>query len=112
MSFKYNDDPFEVREHRVRDKNEEQYLDDLRIDDYQEEDAIEQMRMRERYRPEPKTRKNKYGWAFFLFSLFIGLGITATINHPLPLFAGLGTGFLFFVDPIYERIMRGIERGG
>ena len=110
MSFKYNEDPFEVREHRVRDKSEEEYLDDLRIDDYQEEDAIEQIRMRERYRPEAKKRKNKYGWAFFLFSLFIGLGITATTNHPMGLFTGLGTGFLFFVDPIYDKIMRALER--
>ncbi|MEL6651671.1 MAG: UbiA family prenyltransferase [Bacteroidota bacterium] len=110
MSFKRTDDPFEIREHRVGDR-EEQYLDDIRIeDDFQEEDAIEQMRMRERYRPAKKKIKNKYGWAFFLFSLFIGLGITATTNHPLPLFAGLGTGFLFFVDPIYERIMRAIEQ--
>jgi len=110
MSFKYNEDPFEVREHRVREQNEEQYLDDLRIDDYQGEDTIEQIRARERYQPERPKRKNKYGWAFFLFSLFIGLGITATTNHPLGLFTGLGTGFLFFVDPIYDRIMRAIEQ--
>ena len=110
MSFKKNEDPFEVREHRVREQSEDQFLDDLRIDDYQEEDAIEQIRARERYRPERKQRKNKYGWAFFLFSLFLGLGFTATTNNPIGLFAGLGTGFLFFVDPIYDKVMRAIER--
>jgi len=28
----------------------------------------------------------------------------------LGLFTGLGTGFLFFVDPIYDKVMRAIER--
>ncbi|MFK7972033.1 MAG: hypothetical protein AB8F95_16820 [Bacteroidia bacterium] len=51
------------------------------------------------------ARKNKHGWAFFLCSLFIGLGITATTEAPIGLFGGLGVGFLFFVDPIYQRVM-------
>lgn len=107
MAFSRENDPFDIVEHRVREVSEEQYLDDMRIEE--EEDTIEKIRARE-----PKLRKKEkaksYNWAFFLFSLFTGLGITATIDAPLPLFLGLGIGFLFFVDPIYEAVMRRINR--
>ncbi|MEM6768676.1 MAG: hypothetical protein AAF655_27300, partial [Bacteroidota bacterium] len=72
----------------------------------------EQRRLRKKYRRAQKRGLHydkkgepKYGWSFFLASLFIGLGITATIDAPLPLFLGLAVGFLFFVDPIYEKAM-------
>ena len=55
---------------------------------------------------ETGQKKKKHNWAFFLASLFIGLGITATTEGPMGLFGGLGIGFLFFVDPIYDRVMR------
>lgn len=55
---------------------------------------------------QPGVKKKKYNWAFFLASMFIGLGITATTGGPFGLFGGLGVGFLFFVDPIYDRVMR------
>lgn len=106
-SLRRNQDPFDIVEHRVREFTEEEYLDDLHAS---EEDTIEQIRAKERrFEPPKRKGKNKYGWAFFLFSMFTGLGITATIDSPLPLFLGLGIGFLFFVDPIYEALMRRIN---
>jgi hypothetical protein len=50
-------------------------------------------------------QKNRYGWAFFLCSFFVGLGVTASTDAPIWMFLGLGVGFLFFVDPIYHRVM-------
>ncbi|GAB4414513.1 MAG: hypothetical protein OHK0039_22360 [Bacteroidia bacterium] len=76
----------------------------------QQEDTSTKTRQRERTGSKPKAPKNKFGWAFFLASLFIGLGITATTGHPMPLFAGMGIGFLFFVDPIYHKLMEKIDR--
>jgi len=65
--------------------------------------------------PERKTerktgkKEKNYGWAFFLASMFIGLGITATSEAPMGLFAGMGIGFLFFVPPIYKKVMSFFE---
>jgi hypothetical protein len=87
MSFSKKKDPFDIVEHRVNENNQE-FFDDLRMDE--EEDAIEKMRERERMEEPPKEKANKYGWAFFLASMFIGIGITATIGAPLPLFVGMG----------------------
>jgi hypothetical protein len=52
-----------------------------------------------------KDPKKKYAAYMFLFCLFTGLGFTATFDVPVFLFMGLGTGFLAFIDPIYEKIM-------
>ena len=57
-----------------------------------------------------KDKKKHYGWAFFLASLFIGLGITASFGSPMGLFTGMGVGFLFFVEPIYKKVMSIFER--
>jgi hypothetical protein len=78
---------------------------------YEDEYEYEETRQRARQQGKGKEKKkNKYGWAFFLCSLFIGLGITATFDAPMGLFAGLGIGFLFFVDPIYDRVMDALNR--
>lgn len=64
-------------------------------------------RMSERVIPE---KKNKFGWAFFLAFMFSGLGISiATDTMPLGFFLGMSIGFLFFVDPIYQKVMEKIE---
>lgn len=54
---------------------------------------------------EVPKKKNEYGWAFFLCSLFVGVGLFLASSSLLPLFLGLGFGFLFFVDPIYQRVI-------
>lgn len=74
------------------------------------ETTTTQTRRRRRERPaERKFRKNKYGWAFFLCSMFLGIGITATTGAPMGVLGGMGVGFLFFVDPIYDKVMNKIE---
>ena len=50
-------------------------------------------------------KKKKYNWAFFLASFFIGMAFTTVSDSPLPMFIGMGIGFLFFVDPIYQRVL-------
>lgn len=54
-----------------------------------------------------KKEKN-FSPFFFLASLFIGIGLTATFEIPIFLFVGLGLGFLFFVEPIYKKLMEKI----
>jgi hypothetical protein len=79
---------------------------------YQRENISEETQTRRRRRKksdEKKYRKNKYGWAFFLCSMFLGIGITATTGAPLGIFGGMGVGFLFFVDPIYDKFMDKLE---
>lgn len=56
-----------------------------------------------------KDPKKKYAAFMFLFCLFTGLGFTATFESPFFLFMGLGTGFLAFIDPLYEKIMEKIN---
>lgn len=57
-----------------------------------------------------QPKEKKYHWAFFLCMLFLGVGVTATTDHPIGVMWGLGFGFLFFVDPIYQKVMQIIER--
>jgi hypothetical protein len=42
--------------------------------------------------------------------MFLGLGMTTVLDHPIGIMMGLGFGFLFFVKPIYEKTMDLIER--
>lgn len=56
------------------------------------------------------TEEKNYGWAFFLCSLFIGAGLSGTFDSPFFATAGLGIGFLFFVKPIYEKVMDKINK--
>lgn len=71
----------------------------------------EEMRQRRRDRQRRKDPKvKKYNWAFFLASMFVGLAITTVTEAPVGLFIGMGLGFLFFVDPIYEKVMEKIDR--
>lgn len=44
-------------------------------------------------------------WSFFLSSVFISCGICTLTEHPVSIFLGIGLGFLFFVDPICQRIL-------
>ncbi len=106
-------DPFEIDE---LDIFEDTVEDDLNPETYRDHlDDQTYMRQRQRLREMKSKGKrrgggNRYGWAFFLCSLFVGLGFTAMTEAPLPLFLGLGIGFLFFVDPIYEKVMKIIDR--
>lgn len=118
MQFSDPEDKFKIVEVEVFD--EDNYDDDKK---YNAEASVviprtqnqenENTTTRRKTRETPKEtsqRKNRYGWAFFLSSLFLGVGITATTELPMGIFAGLSIGFLFFVDPIYDRVMDMIEK--
>ncbi len=109
MSFKGNKEKFEILEQDVFDSELVDLESDISNIRSQESETT---RTAERTDAPEGTRKgkNKFGWAFFLFFLFSGLGFTATFDSPLGLFLGMGTGFLFFVDPIYEKVMSLINR--
>ncbi len=47
----------------------------------------------------------KYHWAFFLCFALIGLGLSIMMDGPVALFIGIGIGLLFFVGPIYDKVM-------
>lgn len=113
MPSRFSDsENFEFNEVEISD----QELNELGSSEFYDQESGQERRTRQRTRvhrvekSRRAPRKNKYGWAFFLCSLFLGLGITATFESPLGLFGGLGIGFLFFVDPIYEKMMSLIDR--
>ncbi|MEZ4825039.1 MAG: hypothetical protein R3C61_01915 [Bacteroidia bacterium] len=117
MPFSDPEDKFKVVETEVFE--DETFFDDKKYDaeaqvvipqtQNREEEATKTRSKNRNSAQEKPHRKNKYGWAFFLSSMFMGVGITATLDTPLGIFVGLSIGFLFFVDPIYERIMDAIE---
>lgn len=112
MAFTDPDEKFKYIEVEVHETAEDPSLDshaDMeRPLQYEAEETAQ--RSRQAAKPGKTERKNKFGWAFFLASLFLGLGITATLETPMGLFAGLGIGFLFFVDPIYNKVMDWLDR--
>jgi len=56
-----------------------------------------------------REKPPRYHWAFFLSLSLIGLGLSFLADGPVPLFIGIGLGFLFFVGPIYEKVMQIIQ---
>ena len=72
--------------------------------------VLESRPLSEKKQTEIAVKKEKnYSPFFFLASLFFGIGLTATFEVPIFLFAGMGLGFLFFVEPIYKKIMEKIN---
>ena len=69
---------------------------------------------RERLKAELKSERRKYRekkeeeyhWFFFLCSTLIGLALAVATDGPTALFLGIGLGFLFFVDPVYQKVMQ------
>ena len=58
----------------------------------------------------PETKPKKYNWAFFCASMFLGIGIGEAIGVDSAVLFGMGIGFLFFVDPIYQKVMNKIDK--
>lgn len=104
-------DPFEFVEIEVEDTDQDQ----AEIHRNLENDfSTEKERIRDHSSftdPQPRSKK-KYHWAFFLCTMFIGIGITATLpsSPPIGVLGGIGLGFLFFVDPIHDKVIRWLER--
>ena len=114
MNFSKEENKYDIVEHEILEGDlnlaEERHLDP-EAEIYIPLEATEtKTRNRARAPRIKKVRKNKYGWAMFLCSLMLGLAGTATLNTPLYLFVGLGIGFLFFVDPIYNKVLEIIDR--
>jgi len=74
--------------------------------------AIEEVRYREDQWEKRLRKKSKKPYApyMFLSCLFLGVGMTATFDVPIFLFAGLSAGFLSFVDPVYDKIMDKLDK--
>lgn len=103
MSFDEKESRFDIHEFETDEKGR-RVDPEARVKIPQAEIVYETSRQRrQRIRAEKENAPKKYNWAFFLASFFCGLAVTATLDIPGPLFVGLGLGFLFFVDPIYER---------
>ena len=113
MNFSKEENKFDIFEHEILegDQNlaEERKLNP-EAEIYVPIEATDTRTRRRKKAPKvKKTRKNKFGWAFFLCSMFFGVALTATLGTPFYVLAGLGVGFLFFVDPIYNKVMEKIE---
>ena len=98
-------------EHQVTEKGELLKDSDMEKSIHVEKSpVVEQARTRPIDSLEPIRKKEKnYGWAFFVASIMVGLGFTATFDIPAFLFGGLALGFLFFVVPIYQKVMEKIK---
>lgn len=114
MSFSKEENNFDIVEHEILEGNldlaEERKLNP-EAEIYIPVEATE-TRSRRRFKAPKvrKERKNKFGWAFFVCSVMMGVALTATLETPFFILAGIGLGFLFFVDPIYNKVMEFIER--
>ena len=121
-NFSDPDSPFEIVEVEVFDETstlpDDKHLNaeaEVRIPSQEKQDRqtrerdLMRRRRRHAYDEGPPRRKKKYNWAFFLCSLFLGIAITATLETPIGVLGGIGLGFLFFVDPIYDKLMDKIE---
>ena len=114
MSFSKEENNFDIVEHEILE-GDLTLADERRLNPeaeiYIPVEATETRTRKKLRTPKvKKVRKNKFGWAFFLCSLMMGLALTATLETPFFLFAGLAFGFLFFVDPIYNKLMEKIDQ--
>lgn len=77
--------------------------------EFKAEKARLKAELREKREKSREGKAPRYGWAFFLCSMLIGLGIAIPSDGPTALFIGMGIGFLFMVDPIYEKVIQAIK---
>lgn len=81
------------------------------------ETPIVQPRIEEQTRTQTAFQDNrrgekpkKYNWAFFVACMFMGIGLSKIVHNPAMVMMGMSVGFLFFVDPIYQKVMDKIEK--
>lgn len=79
------------------------------------ETPIIQQQEQARLFPESQTvqkpeKEKKYNWAFFCASMFMGIALGEMMNVDSFVLFGIGGGFLFFVDPIYQKVMDKINK--
>ncbi len=110
MNFGEKESPFDIHEFDIVEDDERQNPEaHVRIPQAQQEGHRAKSR-KEKDKPSSSSKPKSFNWAFFLAFLFFGLAATVTLHTPGALFVGMGIGFLFFVDPIYERVMSLFQR--
>lgn len=62
------------------------------------------------YKGKKRKREKKYAPYLFLACLFTGIGITTISSEAIGVMMGLATGFLMFIDPIYDKVMEKISK--
>lgn len=112
MSFDEREARFDINEFEI-DEEGRRRDPEARVKIPQMERAQERESKRERRarkRQERASRPKKYNWAFFVACCCFGMIGPVAANEPGTIFLGAGIGFLFFVDPIYERVISVFER--
>ncbi|MEM7658487.1 MAG: hypothetical protein AAF399_20335 [Bacteroidota bacterium] len=118
MISKFNDpqERFDVFEHDIVDADiqDEGYDAEAEVQIAGQGQRLSNREKRKQRRREKKARKaaqeDNYGWAFFLSSMFLGVGVTTLLDHPIGVMMGMAIGFLFFVKPFYQKVMDLIDR--
>ncbi|MDX2283196.1 MAG: hypothetical protein NW241_03505 [Bacteroidia bacterium] len=115
MKFSDPNEKFEVREVEVFEENQAADATDLNPDAEVKVTgtATDEAERQKKRKKEGKTKQEErpnYGWAFFLATMFSGIAVTATFDTPAGVLLGMGLGFLFFVDPIYQKVMDKIDK--
>lgn len=96
----------EVQEEKSFSNNEDVNLQNL--PEVKTEESIAEKK--EVFPIQPEKKKPKYAWAFFLASMFTGIALSEAFHADSFVLLGMGAGFLFFVDPIYQKVMSKIEK--
>ncbi|MBX7241726.1 MAG: hypothetical protein K1X92_08250 [Bacteroidia bacterium] len=95
----------------IHEENRNPKTEDINLQNLPEINTEQSVVTQKEVLPEPvKEKKKHYGWAFFLASMFTGIAIGEALNADSFVLLGMGMGFLFFVDPIYQKVMDKIEK--
>lgn len=114
MSFDEKESRFNINEFEIDEEGRRQDPE-ARVRIPQLENEHETRRERRRRKKQEKeqakaAQPKKYNWAFFVACCCFGMIGPVAANEPATIFLGAGIGFLFFVDPIYERVISIFDR--
>lgn len=110
MSFDEKESLFDINEFEI-DEEGRRRDPEARVKIPQMEREHETRRERKaRQKKEKAEQPKKYNWAFFVACCCFGMIGPVAANEPATIFLGAGVGFLFFVDPIYERVISIFDR--
>ncbi len=111
MHFEEKEKKFDIREFEIAENDGRQNPEaEVRLPENEQSAEATESRSRNRSRKEKEKKPVSYNGAFFVASIMFGMAATVTFEIPAPLFVAMGVGFLFFVDPFYQRIMSWIEK--
>lgn len=111
MHFEEKEKKFDIHEFEIAEDEQRHNPEaEVRLPGAERSAEASASRSQSRSRKEKEKKPPTYNWAFFVASFMFGLAATATFDIPGPLFIGMGVGFLFFVEPFYQRVMAWIEK--